>query len=125
MSQIMKAFTGIFLVLILTLCSTGILGVFFQTMYAQNFHAAIISELEESNYSKGILKEAFERADKEGFRLEVILYQDSDGALVCKDIQSLPNWYGEIDLAQINLWFPVKIGVFQVNEMAILQGYGR
>lgn len=47
MSQIIKAFTGIFIVMFMMVSATGILGAFLQTLHAQNLHAAIINELED------------------------------------------------------------------------------
>ena len=42
MSQIMKAFTGMFIVMFMMVSATGVLSMFFQAMYAQNLHAVII-----------------------------------------------------------------------------------
>ena len=49
MSQIIKAFTGIFMVLFLMATSMGILGAFVQTLQVQNLHGQVIDELEHKN----------------------------------------------------------------------------
>ena len=47
MSQIMKAFFGIFLIMFMTVTSSGILSGFMTVVEAQNLHAQIINELDD------------------------------------------------------------------------------
>ena len=52
MSQIMKAFFGIFLIMFMTVTSSGILSGFMTVVEAQNLHAQIINELEDSDFNR-------------------------------------------------------------------------
>ena len=45
MSQVMKAFMGVFMVLFLMATSTGVIGAYYQVLHAQNTHAVMIDEL--------------------------------------------------------------------------------
>ena len=59
MSQIMKTFMGIFLLLFLMASSAGMLGAFLQVLKAQDMHAMIVDELENSDYCLSVLEESF------------------------------------------------------------------
>ena len=50
MSQIMKTFLGVFLILTMVVTSAGILSSFMEVMAAQNMHAAMVNEIEDSDF---------------------------------------------------------------------------
>ena len=52
MSQIMKSFLGLFLIMFMVVTSAGVLSGFLSVLSAQNTHAAIISELEDSDFAE-------------------------------------------------------------------------
>ena len=66
MSQVIKAFMGVFMVLFLLVASTGVLGAFYQILHAQNTHAHMIDELENSDFARSIMEACFEIAEQEG-----------------------------------------------------------
>ena len=60
MSQIIKVFTGIYILLFLMSAGMGLLGAFLQTLQAQNLHGMVIDELENSDYAPSVLEGAFD-----------------------------------------------------------------
>ena len=48
MSQIMKTFLGVFLIMFMVVTSSGVLSGFMTVVEAQNLHAQIINELEDN-----------------------------------------------------------------------------
>lgn len=125
MSQIMKAFTGIFMVLFLTVTAMGLLGAFLQVSKAQSFHAAVIDELENSNYSTTVLRECLMAAGDNGYHLTVTLYEEEGGYLVCEEDGDIPQEKKRIDMARVDMMFQIKIPFFGMANEQILKGYGR
>lgn len=125
MSQIMKAFTGIFVILFMMTAATGMLGVFFQTIYAQNLHAVMIDEMENSNYAKTVINECFIRAFEKGYNLEITLYTQDGEVLECKSSMDLPLDMGKVLMAKVTLKYPLKVSFFELDLMQEEVGYGR
>lgn len=125
MSQIIKAFTGIFIVLFMMCSALGILGVFFQTLQAQDFHAVIVNELENSNYAEVVLENAFTASQAYGYKLEILFYQEDGVSVTCDDVEEIPENREDIRMAQVILQYPVELGFFQVSEQQAIIGYAR
>lgn len=125
MSQIMKAFTGIFVLLFMMSSATGILGVFFQTIYAQNLHAVIIDELENSDYAYSVLEDAFATVAERGFELELKLYEKNSGIVTCRSIDEVPVDLSGVNMAEVTLSYPIQLVFFNVYNTQHLIGYAR
>lgn len=125
MSQIMKGFLGVFLVMFLVVSSVGILSAFLTVMDAQDLHARVINEMENSNYSREVISENFEKAENAGYELEVVLYYEDGEQASCTGGEEIPDHPGEISLAQVNLKFPFRVGFFGINDQHTLSGYAR
>ena len=125
MSQIMKAFTGIFMVMFMMTAAVGILGAFFQTLYAQNLHASIVDEMENSDYASPVIEACFRSALKSGYELEVTLYSDYEGVNKCHGIEEVPSDTSHITMAEVVLSYPIKIAFFELNMEQKIYGYAR
>lgn len=125
MSQIVKAFTGVFVVLYMMVTATGILSCFFQVAHAQNFHAAIIDEMENSNYSPTVLRSCFEAADVAGYELEITLYHKNTPYERISNIQQIPMELIDMKLAEVRLKYKLEIAFFQLALEQELYGYAR
>lgn len=125
MSQIMKAFTGIFIVMFMMVSATGILGAFLQTMQAQNLHAVIIDELENSHYTYAVLESAFEVAEAHGYELSLVLYQEYDAEITCVKIEEIPLELEDVVMAEVTLSYPVEMTFFQILRQQSIVGYAR
>jgi hypothetical protein len=125
MSQVIKAFTGIYLLLLLMVSSTGVLGAFLQTLHAQNLHSMIIDELENSDYARGILEAAYEEAEKYQYDLQLILYRENETAVVCREIGELPVDLQEVFMAEVRLQYEISLTFFDISAPQKLIGYAR
>ena len=125
MSQIMKTFMGIFMLLFLMASSVGMLGAFLQVLHAQDIHATMIDEMENSDYCKDVLEECFSIAEKSGYELELILYGESQDGILCKGQTELPKETTNIVLAKVTLQFPFCIPFFQIEDNHKISGYAR
>ena len=125
MSQIMKAFTGIFVVLFLTVASMGLLGAFLQVSRAQSFHASVIDELENSDYSRLVLEECLLAAEGNQYELSITLYEAEGGYTVCQNSTEVPIEQVRIDMARVDMKFHITIPFFGVDNEQFISGYGR
>lgn len=125
MSQIIKSFMGVFMILFMTATSIGILSGFLSVVSAQNLHSAIICELEDSDYYGGVIKESFSKAKEAGDTLSMTLfYEDSSTKEINAENVAFVDFEG-VEMAKVNLGFNVKIGIFGVNDEHVLSGYAR
>ena len=125
MSQIMKAFTGIFMVLFMTVVSMGLLGAFLQVSRARSFHAMVIDELENSDYNKEVLAECLHVAGENNYDMTITLYEAQGGYAVCKSAENIPEDIGSIDLARVDMGFCIMIPFLGVENAQNISGYGR
>ena len=125
MSQIIKAFTGVFIVLFLMTTSVGILGAFMQTLQAQNLHGKVIDELENSDYSLSVLEETFQIASDYGATLEVLLYLEDGSFLRCDKQEAVPDTLEAVTMAEVALNYPIQIPFVGLDKSHRLIGYAR
>ena len=125
MSQIMKAFMGIFLLMLLVVTATGMLGAFLEVSHAQNLHAAMIDEIENSNYAKPVLEDCFDAAKKSSYSLQIDLYLRNGGMVSCTRSNQLPNSVEDVILAEVVLSYPFRIVFFDIELWQEIFGYAR
>ena len=125
MSQIIKAFTGVFIVLFIMATGTGILGAFLQTLQAQNLHGKVIDELENSDYSLSVLRENFQIVEEYGAQLEVLLYLEDGSVIVCHNANEVPGSIPAVTMAEVALEYPVRIPFVGLDRSHQLVGYAR
>lgn len=125
MSQIIKAFTGVFMALFLTATGVGILSAFLQTLQAQNLHGRIIDEMENSDYAITVLSELFVDVNKQGVDLEIMLFLEDGTILECDSQNELPERLNEINMAEVALTYSVRIPFLGVSQDYRIVGYAR
>ena len=125
MSQIIKAYLGIFLILFLTFTSAGILSAFLTVADAQDLHASMVSELENSDFYPGVLKNCFEMAEDCGYQLEVTLYREDYTLAECTAGALVPADTFGVTSARIKLTFPLRIAFFGVTQEHTFCAYAR
>ena len=125
MSQIIKAFTGVFFMLLMMCLSVGILGMFLQTVHAQNLHASMINELENSHYAKSVIEECFRVSNEYGYDLDMTLYDKTKGVLRCEDVAFIPEDCTDISMVEVELMYSLKMEWLGIDVQQKSFGYGR
>lgn len=125
MSQIMKAFMGIFLFMLLVVTATGMLGAFLEVSHAQNLHASMIDEIENSHYAKPVLEECFTVAKKSSYSLQIDLYMRNGGMVSCTRSNQLPKSMEDVIFAKVVLSYPFRILFFDIELWQEIFGYAR
>jgi hypothetical protein len=125
MSQVLKGFMGVFLVLFLMATSTGMIGAFYQMLHAQNTHASMINELENSNYARNVMETCFEVAEKQDYRLQLSLYLDTEERKICTRSTDIPETTANVTMVEVVLCYDIRIAFFDVSTEQQLSGYAR
>lgn len=116
---------GIFLLLFLMASSASMLGAFLQVLNAQDMHAMIVDELENGNYCLPVLQESFEKTQKYGYELELILYSQNHETYICTKKEMLPQSTKDMEMAKVTLAFTFEIPFFQIIQDYSVSGYAR
>ena len=124
MSQILKSFLGVFLVMMLALSGIGILGGFINVLKAQNQYSEMILELEDSNFYAPVIKENFELAEVCGNELNVTLYYPDSRVVTCTSAEQVPDT-SEVEMARVELVFYYRIPFLGIEKGNVLSGYAR
>ena len=125
MSQVMKAFMGVFMVLLLMTTSAGVLGAFYQILHAQNTHAIMLDELENSDFAKGIIEACFETAEMEEYRLQMNLYSTSSNIKTCMCVEDIPQNTEDVRMVEVILFYDIELAFFDIAKEQQLFGYAR
>ena len=127
MSQVMKVYTGLFLMLLIALVSGGILGAYMNVANAQDLHARIITELECADYHSAVVEQCYAMAEQEGCFLEVDCILENGNHVDLRDMgQSGENCVGVyVDAALVRLHFPFRIPFLGIEQEHVLSGYAR
>lgn len=121
-SQIMKTFLGVFLIMFMVVTSSGVLSGFMTVVEAQNLHAQIINELEDSDYDSSVAQTCFENASKAGDTLELKLYMTDNSIRTVTDASQITS-SDEIEKARVELKFTYAVAFFGIKQEHVLSGY--
>lgn len=122
MSQIMKAFLGIFLIMFMAVTSSGVLSGFLTVVQAQNLHSQIITELEDSDFYRDVARECFESAERQGDVLGITFYMADNTTKTATQAAQIPD-SDQIVRARVELKFNYKVAFFGIEQEHILSGY--
>ena len=125
MSQVMKAFMGVFMVLLLMTTSAGVLGAFYQILHAQNTHAVMLDELENSDFARSVMKGCFETAEVEKYQLQMNLYSTSSEIKTCMSVKDIPKNTQDITMVEVVLFYDIELAFFDIAKEQQLFGYAR
>ena len=86
MSQIMKAFMGVFLTLFMAVTAMGILAAYMEVMNAQDMQARIVDEIENSDFNQTVITSCISQAQSAGYTLTVTPSANAEGETVSADV---------------------------------------
>ncbi len=78
MSQVVKAFVGIFFIMVFTMLGTGIVGAQMESAYARDYKENVIAEIENSDLSRQVIDSCIMQAKRDGYDLKVQIYKKNE-----------------------------------------------
>lgn len=125
MSQIIKTYMGLFILLSISFAAAGILSAFLTVADAQDIHQNMVNELENSDFYPEVIKECFSLAQNRGYSLEITLYQSDYTSICCKNADEIPVDTEEVVYAKVELQFPLQLAFYEYEERKSLCAYAR
>lgn len=125
MSQIIKAFMGMFFLLFMAAAAMGILSAYMEVMNAQDMQARIVDEIENSDFNEGVIRDCFERCSDAGYQLAVTLFLENSAVLTAHSQNEFYGGYGNVDMAKVELKFPFQIEWFGINNTHTFVSYAK
>ena len=125
MSQIVKAFLGVFLTLFMAVVSLSVLTAYMEVMNAQDMQARIVDELENSDFNAGVMRECFQKCADAGYELSVTVYAEGSAVSVFHTKKEVPEALENISVAKVEMHFPLKSAFLGMNQARSFVGYAR
>lgn len=123
MSQIVKAFSGIFFLLLLLFLGIGIVSAQMDVEKAKDYKSDIVMEIENSNYSVSVLNACIEQAKANGYDIAITVYQENGVANTYAEANVM-NTEGAY-LAEILLTYHYGIGILNTSTEHSIRGFSR
>lgn len=125
MSQIVKAFLGVFLTLFIAVVAMGVLTTYMEVMNAQDMQARIIDELENSNFNVAVMQACFQQCEKAGYDLSVTLFSEGTVVTAIHSKQEVPASLISVTVARVEMKFPMKSAFLGIDQSRTFVGYAR
>lgn len=125
MSQIIKTFLSVFLILFMTAASLGILTTYLQVLGAQDLQAQMVDEIENSSFAPGVVSRCFSDAETAGCELAVTYYYDGGGTVRCTRAAQTLSDVGSVSMARVELTFPLEFKLFGFKKQHTFTGYAK
>lgn len=125
MSQIVKAFLGVFLTLFMAVVAMGVLTTYMEVMNAQDMQARIVDELENSNFNSSVMGACFEQCASAGYELAVTIYGEEGAVAAIHAKSEVPAAIEAVSMAKVELRFPMKSAFLGIDQARTFVGYAR
>lgn len=87
MGQVIKTYLGLFFLLVMGLVGIGVVTAGVQSSAARNYHADVISEIENSNFNDSVIGACVQQAQDSGYDLQVkTMDYDTDGHIKTAEV---------------------------------------
>lgn len=125
MSQIMKAFTGVFLILFMAVTAMGILSAYMEVMNAQDMQARIVDEIENSDFNSSVIKNCFNQSEEAGYQLAVTLYCEETAVITAHSAGEIPIVTEGVEMAKVEMSFPFRVVFLGIDKTHTFTSYAR
>jgi hypothetical protein len=125
MSQIMKAFMGIFLTLFMAVTSLGILSAYMEVMSAQDMQARMVDEIENSDFSPLVMRECYTQCEKAGYSLVITLFCEEQVLQTIHSKSEVPDSIAGVEVAKVEMKFPFRVPLLGIEKEHAFTGYAR
>lgn len=123
MNQVVKSFLGIFFLLVLIFTGVGIISAQINVSAALDYKSAVVTQLENSNYSPTVMNACIQQAADSGYVLEIRTFVKGKSM----QVYTSPNVTdtSDVTMAEVILNYPYKIPFLQVSVNQQVRGYAK
>jgi hypothetical protein len=108
MGQITKGMLGIFFLFLVTVVGLGINMAQVETSAAQRYYSDTVAEIKNSNFNTKVMDACKEQAANNGYSLAIRPINDSEN---------------NVNMAEVTLQYPYRIGIFALDQTKQIYGY--
>jgi len=123
MNQVVKSFLGIFFLLVLLFTGVGIISAQIHVSAALDYKSAVVTQLENSNYSPAVMNACITQATESGYTLEIRTF--SMGNAVQTYTAANVTDTSDVIMAEVILNYPYEIPFLQISVGQQVRGYAR
>ncbi|MDR0925354.1 MAG: hypothetical protein LBN31_13505 [Hungatella sp.] len=113
MSTIIKTYVGIFILLLSVFAMAGVMSATIDANNARDYHAAVMAEIEDSNFAPSVITACKAQAEEAGYELLI----DSDSIVRDED--------GKPTLMEVILRYQYRIDFLKVFSTQQIRGFAR
>ena len=123
MSQVIKAFTGIFFLMLLTLLGSGIVSAQLDSAYARDYKEAVVAEIENSGFCESVMNACLTQAREDGYELTMTIYQSGEEPIVVESKVDGDIMAENVEMVEILLNYDYSIPFLNYMSRHTLRGY--
>ncbi len=123
MSQVIKAFTGVFFLMLLTLLGSGIVSAQLDSAYARDYKEAVVAEIENSGFCESVMNACITQAREDGYELTMTVYQSGEKPIVVGSKVDGDIMAENVEMVEILLNYDYSIPFLNYMSRHTLRGY--
>ena len=123
MSQVIKAFTGVFFLMLLTLLGSGIVSAQLDSAYARDYKEAVVAEIENSGFCESVMNACITQAREDGYELTMTIYQSGEEPIVVGSKVDGDIMAENVEMVEILLNYDYSIPFLNYMSRHTLRGY--
>lgn len=123
MSQVIKAFTGVFFLMLLALLGSGIVSAQMDSAYARDYKEAVVAEIENSGCCENVMNACIVQAREDGYELTMTVYQSGEEPIVVGAEAEGTIMAENVEMVEILLNYDYSIPFLNYMSRHSLRGY--
>lgn len=124
MSQIIKAFTGVFFLLLFVMLGSGIISAQLESARAREYKDAVVAEIENSGFNPNVMNSCIRQAGADGYQLKITVYQEGEQAVEINHAgETTASQFRNVTMAEVVLHYEYKIAFLNYSSSRSVRGY--
>ena len=123
MSQVIKAFTGVFFLILLAMLGSGIVSAQMDSAYARDYKEAVVAEIENSGFCESVMNACIMQAREDGYELTMTVYQSGKEPVILGNELRGEIMAENVEMVEILLNYDYSIPFLNYMSRHSLRGY--
>lgn len=127
MKSMFETFLGVFFLVLAMVTGMSCISGAIDVRHADEAKVTYIQNIEDSNFSSRVMQQCFDSADKEGYKIDFVVYSDADGTNTVRNVHSKSE-VGDISnayLVRMTLDFNYSMPLMGIAAPHTLLGYAK
>ena len=125
MKNIINAFTTLFFYLLCVFGAAALLTASAQTAAAKEYKADVITEIENSDFNTGVVRQCFLQSEEAGYQLKVTFFNENSTVATVSQVSQIPYGMDGVDMAKVEMQFPFQVAFLGINRQHTFVSYAK